>query len=259
LAETEKKLGSSLQREPFDQTVVRWASQELKHSHIGDYPQQQRGLNYIGASLPVGQITPKQMLRLADLIDAHGSGEIRLTVWQNFIIPNILDAFVPTVKKALEKMGLPARQSNLSSGVVACTGNTYCKFAQSNTKGHALELIKTLEKRIELDQPVNIHITGCPNSCAQHYIGDLGCLGTKARINGESVDAYHIFVGGGFGHYREIGRQIFTALSASELVPTIERILRVYLARRNGRGESFQEFTRRYDLRELQEIFTPHP
>jgi ferredoxin-nitrite reductase len=259
LAETEKKLGSSLQREPFDQTVVRWASQELKHSHIGDYPQQQRGLNYIGASLPIGQITPKQMLRLADLIDAHGSGEIRLTVWQNFIIPNVLDAFVPTVKKALEKMGLPARRSNLSSGVVACTGNSYCKFAQSNTKGHALELIEALEKRIELDQPVNIHITGCPNSCAQHYIGDIGCLGTKARINGESVDAYHIFVGGGFGHHREIGRQIFTALSASELVPTIERILRVYLARRNGRGESFQEFTRRYDLRELQEIFTPHP
>jgi ferredoxin-nitrite reductase len=255
LAKIEEKLGFKLEREPYDSTKMRWASEELKHSHIGDYPQKQRGLNYIGATLPVGQITPRQMLRVADLIDAHGSGEIRLTVWQNFIIPNVPDSFVATVKKTLEKIGLPARQSNLSSGVVACTGNSYCKFAQANTKSHALELIKSLEKRIELDHPINIHITGCPNSCAQHYIGDIGCLGTKTRINGESVDAYHIFVGGGFGHYREIGRQIFTGVSANELAPTLERILRAYLKVRQGR-ESFQEFTTRHDLRALQEIFS---
>jgi ferredoxin-nitrite reductase len=255
LNEIEKVLGFKLPRSPLQPAALRWASQELKHSHIGDFPQKQRGLNYIGASLPVGQITPKQLLRLADLSDAHGSGEIRLTVWQNFIIPNVPDSFVPTVKRALEKLGLPAQQSNVSSGVVACTGNSYCKFAQSDTKKHALEAIKSLEKKIELDQPVNIHITGCPNSCAQHYIGDIGCLGTKVRINGESVDGYHIFVGGGFGHHREIGRQVFTGVTAGELAPTLEKILKAYLSHRRGR-ETFQEFTKRHQLGELQEMFT---
>jgi len=140
------------------------------------------GRDYIGVAVPVGNITPKQMLRLADLSDNYGSGEVRLSVWQNLIIPNIPDPFVETVKKALVKMGLHWEQSNLRSGLVACTGNSYCKFASSNTKSHALELADYLEKRVDLDQPINIHLTGCPNSCAQHYMGDIGLLGAKVLV-----------------------------------------------------------------------------
>jgi len=195
----EEKLGKKLTRAPYNAAEMRWASQELSHSHVGDFPQKQPGFNYVGATCPVGQITPKQMLRLADLADAHGAGEVRLTVWQSFIIPNVPDESVPTLKAALEKAGFATQQSNIASGIIACTGNSYCKFAQANTKGHALDVLKQLEKRITLDQPVNIHITGCPNSCAQHYMGDIGCLGTKTKIGSESMDAYHVFVGGGFG------------------------------------------------------------
>src|SRR5207247_2133835 len=191
----------------YDPAQMRWAGHELPHAHIGGFPQKQRGLNYVGVALPVGQITPRQMLRVADLADSYGSGEIRLSVWQNFIIPNVPDAFVPALTRALERTGFSTRQSNIASGVVACTGNRYCKYAQSDTKGHALELTKWLEKRLELDQPVNIHLTGCPNSCAQHYMGDIGCLGTKTLMGGESADAYHVFVGGGFGKYQAVGRQ----------------------------------------------------
>ena len=198
LALVEKQLGAPLRHAAVDATQLRWASQELAHSHVGDFPQKQSGLNYVGATCPVGQITPKQMLRLAELADLYGSGEIRLTVWQNFIIPNVSTAFVPTLKRALEKAGFGTKQSNIASGVIACTGNSYCKYAQANTKGHALALIKHLEKRLELDQPVNIHVTGCPNSCAQHYMGDIGLLGTKSG----GADAYHVFVGGGFGSIR---------------------------------------------------------
>ena len=251
LALVEKKLGKELRRAPYDVAQMRWASHELPHSHIGDFPQKQRGFNYVGATCPVGQITPKQMLRLAELADLYGSGEIRLTVWQNFIIPNVPDAFVPTLKCALEKAGFATKQSNIASGVIACTGSSYCKFAQSNTKGHALELTKHLEKKIRLDQPVNIHVTGCPNSCAQHYMGDIGCLGTKVR--GE--DGYHVFVGGGFGKNQAVGRQVFSGVSATELPLTLEKMLRVYLNKREGR-ESFQRFTMRHDLNALQVMFT---
>ena len=254
LAEVEKKLGNSLRRVPYDAAQLRWAGQELPHSHIGDFPQKQRGMNYVGVALPAGQITPKQMLRVADLAESYGSGEIRLTVWQNFIIPNVSDAFVPTLKRALEKNGLGTKQSNVASGVIACTGNSYCKYAQSNTKGHALELTKYLEGRIELDQPVNIHLTGCPNSCAQHYMGDIGCLGTKTKIGGESVDGYHVFVGGGFGKHQAVGRQVFAGVTATELPRTVERMLRAYLRCRQGR-ETFQQFTSGLDVGRLQEMF----
>src|SRR5207253_1658150 len=147
----EKQLGASLRRAPYDLAQLRWASQELPHSHIGDFPQKQRGLNYVGVALPVGQITPKQMLRIAELADSYGSGEIRLTVWQNFIIPNVPDQYVATIKRALEKVGFATAQSKIAGGVIACTGNRFCKFAQSDTKGHALDLIKWLDKRVTLD------------------------------------------------------------------------------------------------------------
>ncbi len=247
----EKKLGTQLRRAPYDAVQMRWASHELPHSHVGDFPQKQRGLNYVGATCPVGQITPKQMLRLAELADLYGSSEVRLTVWQNFIIPNVPDAFVPTLKKALEKAGFATKQSHIASGVIACTGNSYCKFAQSNTKGHALELTKYLEKRIELDQPLNIHVTGCPNSCAQHYMGDIGLLGTKVQ----GADGYHVFVGGGFGKHQAVGRQIFSGVTAAEIPRTLEKMLRVYLKKREGR-ESFQQFTVRHDLNTLQAFFS---
>lgn len=251
----EKKLGTTLRRAPYDLAQMRWASQELAHSHVGDYPQKQKGFSYVGATCPVGNITPKQMLRVAELAELYGNGEVRLTVWQNFIIPNVPDAFVPTLKKALDKAGLPTKQSNLASGVIACTGNSYCKFAQANTKGHALEVIKQLEKKIELDQPVNIHVTGCPNSCAQHYMGDIGCLGTKTKINGESQDAYHVFVGGGFAKNQAVGRQVFSGVTALELPGVIEKMLRTYLKHRTGKAETFQQFSTRHEVGKLQELF----
>jgi ferredoxin-nitrite reductase len=250
----EKKLGTTLRRAPYDLSQMRWASQELAHSHVGDFPQKQKGLNYVGAACPVGHLTPKQMLRLAELAELYGSGEVRLTVWENFIIPNVPDAFVPTLKRALEKTGLPAKQSNLASGVIACTGNAYCKYAQANTKASALALIKHLEKKLELDQPVNIHVTGCPNSCAQHYMGDIGLLGTKVR--GE--DGYHVFVGGGFGKNQAIGRQIFSGVTATEISTTIEKMLRMYLRNRAGK-ESFLQFSTRHDLNALQTFFSNEP
>jgi len=255
LALVEKKLGTTLRRAPYDLAQMRWASQELAHSHVGDFPQKQKGFSYVGATCPVGNITPKQMLRVAELAELYGNGEVRLTVWQNFIIPNVPDAFVPTLKKALDKAGLPTKQSNLASGVIACTGNSYCKFAQANTKGHALEVIKQLEKKLELDQPVNIHVTGCPNSCAQHYMGDIGCLGTKTKINGESLDAYHVFVGGGFAKNQAVGRQVFSGVTAQELPNIIEKMLRTYLKHRAGKAETFQQFSTRHEVGKLQEMF----
>lgn len=258
--ETEKLLGFKLLRAPLDaagQSALETAPlrTSVPHSHIGPFPQKQPGLTYIGVALPVGEITPKQLLRLCDLADNYASGELRLTVWQNIVIPNIPDAYVETVKKALVKMGLDWRQSNLRSGLVACTGNSYCKFAAANTKKHALELADYLEKRVQLDQPINIHLTGCPNSCAQHYIGDIGLLGASVKVAGETKEGYHVFVGGGFGDKKSIGRQIFQGVSVEQLKPTLEKILQAYLTHRAG-NESFGDFTTRHDLGALQSLFS---
>ena len=245
-----------LRRAPFDPARMRWASQDAARIPTSaTSPQKQRGLNYVGvgaACRPDHAQTNAATGRIWRTIMA--AGEVRLTVWQNFIIPNVSEAFVPTLKSAVGKNGPQHPAIQYCQRVVACTGNRYCKFANLTPKATPSNSPSWLEKRVELDQPVNIHLTGCPNSCAQHYIGDIGCLGTKARGAGASADAYHVFVGGGFGKNQTLGRQIFTAVSAAELPRTLERILRAYLKNRQGR-ESFQQFSTRHEVGRLQEMF----
>lgn len=254
LVEAEKHLKFKLTRLAPDAAIQ--AKREFSqqgHSHIGTFPQKQDGLVYVGASVPVGQLTPKQLERIADLADSYGSGEVRLTVWQNFIIPNVKAAYAATLAKSLKKLGLPCEQSNLRSGFVACTGNKYCKFAASDTKGHAIAMMEYLDKRVKLDKPVNIHFTGCAHSCAQHFMGDIGLLGAKVRS--ESGEGYHITVGGGFGDNRKIGRQIFSGVAFESLGTTLEGMLKNYLAKRMG-DESFHAFCNRHTVGQLQEVFS---
>jgi ferredoxin-nitrite reductase len=251
LAETEKLLGRQLRKAPLDPSVLEYPGQSLPHSHIGVHRQRQPGLNFVGVEVPVGHITPNQVMRVAELADLYGAGEVRLTVWQNFIIPNVADAFVQTLRKALRRIGFATEQTPLRSGLVACTGNSYCKYAQANTKAHALALADYLEKKLTLDLPLNVHLTGCPHSCAQHYMGDIGLLATKVR----GCEAYHVFVGGGFGANQAVGRQVFSGIEFEELKQTLEKMLKGYLRHREP-GEPFQKFTQRHDLNTLQAIFS---
>lgn len=253
LAEAEKHLNFKLIRlaEDAGGQEPRSFSQQ-GHSHVGIHPQKQAGLFYLGAHVPVGQLTDWQLERLADISDNYGSGELRLTVWQNVIVPNVKEAFVGSAAKALRKAGFSTEESALKNGFIACTGNRYCKFAATDTKGHAITVMNALEKRLTLDQPVNIHFTGCAHSCAQHFMGDIGLLGTKVKT--ESGEGYHITVGGGFGENRKVGRQIFSGVPAESVTEVLEAMLRGFLAARQE-GESFHAFCNRHALGQLQEVF----
>jgi ferredoxin-nitrite reductase len=257
LKECETTLGLTFPRlavgSPCEQMPVR---PSVAHPHVGVHPQKQAGLYSIGASVPVGQMTSRQLKAVAELSENYGTGDVRLTVWQNLVLANIPEAYVDTVCKRLKKIGFDTRQSNLRSGFVACTGNRYCKFSSTDTKGHALELMDYLEKKVSLDQPVNIHLTGCAHSCAQHYMGDIGLLGAKVKTPaGESTEGYHVILGGGFGINQKVGRQIFTGVSFEELKQQLATILGTYVQRREG-NESFQQFCGRHEIGRLQEMFT---
>ncbi len=257
LEDCEALLGFKLTRLPAQTTFQEKARHPAStHPHVGVFPQKQLGLYYIGASVPVGQITAKQLKSIAEIAENYGSGDVRLTVWQNFLIPNVPEGFVETVCKRLNRLGFHTIPSPVRSGVIACTGNKYCKYSATDTKGHALELAEYLEKRVKLDQPVNIHFTGCPHSCAQHYMGDIGLLGAKVKVNGESMEGYHVCLGGGFGNHQHVGRQIFTGIVFEELKSLIEKILKVYLTHRQE-SEAFQTFCNRHEIGKLQELFSP--
>jgi ferredoxin-nitrite reductase len=252
----EERLGRKLTRAPAEAIAPRPAFDRL--AHIGVHQQKQAGLNWIGVVLPVGKLTGDQMRGLARIARDLGDGEVRLTVWQNLLIPGVRDVNVALACAAIEKLGLAVKASQIRAGLVACTGNTGCKFAASNTKAHAAAIGDWCEARVSIDTPLNIHLTGCHHSCAQHYVSDIGLLAAKVSVGGgdDTVEGYHLFAGGGFGPQAEIGQEVYRDVRAEDAPKTIEKLLKAYLAHRTSPEEPFLAFARRHDgatLRKLAE------
>lgn len=251
LEETQKKLAFPLVRLPLAHCEPRRTYR--KHGWVGVARQTQPGLNSIGIGVPVGRMTPKQMRQLADLALNFGKGELRLTVWENIILPHIPDAFVTTVSRSIQRLGYFTDPVATTSGIIACTGSFGCKYGNADTKAHASNLAKVLGKtQLDLEQPVNIHFTGCPNSCAQHYCGDVGLVGAKLS---DGAEGYHIVIGGGMGDEQGIAREIFRGVRVDEINPIIGKILRTYSSVRQS-GETFVQWSRRHSAGQLQEMLS---
>jgi len=149
-------------------------------------------------------------------------------------------------------MGLHHEASLATGGIIACTGSWGCKYASADTKAHALDLIKRLPSRIEIDQPVNIHLTGCAHSCAQHYCGDIGFISTKLP---DGTEGYHMVLGGGMDQEQGVAREIFKGVRVTELLDVVVRVLGAWKTHRS-RGETFVQWTRRHEVKQLQELLS---
>jgi ferredoxin-nitrite reductase len=243
----EEKLGRPLTRVQAEALEPRPAFDRT--AHIGVHAQKQAGLNWIGVVLPVGKLTVAQMHGLAGIARELGDGELRLTVWQNLLISGVPSERIGDAVRAIEALGLSTSTNSIRAGLVACTGNIGCKFAASDTKRHAEEIARWCEERVALDGPINIHLTGCHHSCAQHYVGDIGLLACKVQETEESeqIEGYHVLVGGGFGPDATLAREIFRDVKATDAPAIIERLLKAYLAGRTSKDETFLAFMRRHD------------
>jgi ferredoxin-nitrite reductase len=254
----EEKLGGKLTRAVPGALAERPAFSRT--AHIGVHAQKQDGLHWIGVAVPVGRMTVAQMRGLAEIARDMGDGDIRLTVWQNLLISGVAAANLKAAQDKIEALGLAIEANAIRAGLVACTGNTGCKFAASDTKRHAEEIARWCEARVPLDTPVNIHLTGCHHSCAQHFVSEIGLLACKVQENKESednedadpVEGYHVLIGGGFGPYAALGREIYRDVKAQDAPQTIERILKAYLAHRASKDESFIGFARRHEIDALK-------
>jgi ferredoxin-nitrite reductase len=251
LAAMEEKLGRKLARAPAEAIAPRPAFDRT--AHIGVHAQKQPGLNWIGVALPVGKLTVAQMRGLATVARDVGDGDIRLTVWQNLLISGVPDARVAATQDAIAALGLSTEASPVRAGLVACTGNTGCKFALSDTKGHAEAIAAWCEPRVTLDQPVNIHLTGCHHSCAQHFISEIGLLAAKVELGeSDAVEGYHVHIGGSFGPDAVLGREIYRDVKAEDAPATVERMLKAYMTHRASPAETFLAFANRHDLDALK-------
>lgn len=231
----------------------------VHRDHLGVIPQKHAGLFSVGASVLRGRITPAQLNVVADLADRYADGHLRNTAMQNLLLINIPEAHVRAVVSALNAVGLPVESSAFARGTVACTGSEFCKLALTETKSFARWLTEQLEDRFpNYQEHLRLHITGCPNSCGQHWIADIGIEGKKVKLDGKMVDAYYFCVGGSVGQIASIARPVGYRCAAEDVPDAITRLLEFFHAERHP-GERLQHFLARQTTPHLKNILAGGP
>ncbi len=246
--ELERRIGFHLDpAEPEDPPA------DVYRDHVGIHAQKQPGYCYVGSAVLRGRITPKQMSAAADLAERFANGELRTTNMQNLLIANVPSLCAEELAKELGAIGLPVEGSPFFRGAIACSGSEFCKLAITETKSFSRWLVEELEERLPgFDQHLKLHVTGCPNSCGQHWIADIGIEGKKLKVNGQMQDAYYFCLGGALGGDQSIARPVGYRCLATEVPEAIERLLRTYLADR-GTGENLRQFFARHSDTELRD------
>jgi sulfite reductase (ferredoxin) len=254
LAAIESKLGYKL-----DPAAPEQLPASIHRDHLGVIPQKQPGLFTIGANVIRGRITPAQIRVAADLAEHHGDGHLRATPMQNLLLINIPESRVTSVVQELVANGLPVETNAFVRGTVACTGSEFCKLALTETKSYARWLTEQLDERFPgYQEDVKLHITGCPNSCGQHWIADIGIEGKKIKQDGKMVDAYYFCVGGSVGQFASIARPVGYRCAADEVPNAITRLLAHFHAHRHT-AEPLQKFLARHATEQLRVILSGQP
>jgi sulfite reductase (ferredoxin) len=228
------------------------APADVFRDHAGIHPQKQDGLCYVGASVLRGRITPEQMRVAADLAERFGSGELRATTMQNLVIINVPKASTEILARELEAAGLRIAGSPFWRGAIACTGTEFCKLAITETKGFTRWLVDELEGRVPgFDQQLKLNVTGCTNSCGQHWIADIGLEGKKIKQGKEAADAYYFSLGGAVGAHQRLARPVGYRCAATDVPDAIARLLKTYVAQRNE-NENLRAYFARFSDEELR-------
>ncbi|MGW5702019.1 nitrite/sulfite reductase [Amycolatopsis japonica] len=225
--------------------------------HVGVHPQID-GRFYVGAAPVAGRVSGSTLLAVAKAAERAGSNRVRLTPHQKLVVLDVPEAEVNGLKSELADLGLQTEPSPWRRGIMACTGLEFCKLAIVETKARAIELVTDLEKRLadiqaEIENPVTVHLNGCPNSCARVQTADIGLKGQIVTDeDGKQVEGFQVHLGGGLGLDAGFGRKLRGhKVTAAELTAYVERVVRAYLAGREP-GERFAQWVLRADEGVLQ-------
>ena len=224
--------------------------------HIGVH-RQRDGRYYVGVAPVAGRVTGAVLGRTADVVEAHGSGRVRLTPYQKLLVLDVDRSKVDSLVAGLREIGLDATPSVWRRGTMACTGIEYCKLAIVETKALAIRVVAHLEERLrDLDADITINVNGCPNACARTQIADIGLKGQLVPgPDGALVEGFQIHLGGGLtyatGQSAGFGRKVRGLKTTAEELPGyVERLARRYLAGRTT-GEAFAQWVARAEEAEL--------
>ncbi|MDQ2798488.1 MAG: nitrite/sulfite reductase, partial [Armatimonadota bacterium] len=228
-------------------------SDETYRDHLGVNAQKQPGLNWIGLCILSGRITDEDMRRTCDVADKYGDGEIRLTNVQNILIPHIATEDLPGAQADLAAAGFEWDVPSIRRGAITCTGIEFCNLAITETKLRIKEVVGHLEQVTPnpYERGLKINMNGCPNSCAQHHVGDIGLQGCLARLDdGSQVEAFDIHLGGDIGATPSFTRAIHRKVPAEKVKYALANVIARFKETREG-SERFAQWAHRHTNEEL--------
>jgi sulfite reductase (ferredoxin) len=238
----------------LDSAAEEHAPDDVYRDHVGIHAQKQPGLSYVGAVVLRGRLTADQMQASANLAERYAGGELRSTGMQNLLIVNVPTINADDLAKGLDAIGFQVNGSSFARGTVACSGTEFCKLAITETKSFSRWLVEELEERLPgFDQHLKLHVTGCPNSCGQHWIADVGIEGKKIKVDDRLLDAYYFCVGGALGLHQSTARPVGYRCLATDVPEALERLLGRYLDEREP-GENLRRFFARHSDTQIREF-----
>jgi sulfite reductase beta subunit-like hemoprotein len=249
----EAELRSRLSFTPEE--AVEWADPlRVFRDHVGVHPQRQEGYSYVGAAILTGRMNDAQVYEIARLAEEYGDGTVRTTNQQNLVFSNVLNENVAALVEALAAVGIYTQASAIRRAAVACTGNEFCNLALTETKNLLIDIVQHLDRTVVIDEPIRINLNGCPNSCGQHHIGDIGLQGCLVKMGpGETVDGYDVSLGGRLGRDSKFVRPIWRKVPATNVKFAIENLLNGYQEVKEP-DEDFSTFVDRHSDEELANL-----
>ena len=189
--------------------------------------QKQEGMSYVGCCVPAGRMLPADMRMAAEVARRYGDGTCRMTCEQNLVFPHIPNARVEECLADPFFARFSTAPGMLTGGLVSCTGSQFCGLALIETKQRAMAICEKLEEQVDLPKQVRIHWTGCPNSCGQAQVGDIGLMGAPAKLDGKAVEGVKILLGGKIGQNPELAKDFEKGIPCEEeyLIPKLKEIL----------------------------------
>ena len=230
--------------------------------HIGIHEQKQAGLYFVGICFAGGRVRGNQFRKIAELsrkYAAPGQDRTAATNKQNLILLNIPEKNLEAIKAELDANQLVWNPTNFRSGCVSCTGIEFCNLAIAETKNRMITLVGQLEEECKgYHDKIRIHFSGCPSSCGQHQIADIGFRGGLTKINGVSTECFDMFIGGKLGANARFNELIKNKIPSTEIHKTVGKLLRFFEAKRQP-GELFADFAKRLPKEEIKQALEPAP
>jgi len=239
--------------EPAGEELTR----RYRGDHVGVHAERRPGHSYVGCSVPVGRLSGLDLAEAGRLAEEYGDGEVRLATDQNFVLTGVPDERLEDLLRETLLLRYTPFPAPFERGVVACTGSEFCRFAVVETKARAVQWARELDRRFAgrlgggaglRDRPhdaiVRMHFSGCPASCAQPQIGDIGFRGETAHVGDEIVEGVDIGLGGSLGTDAAFGDWVAGAVPVEDVPAAIGRVVERYLDERQPL-ERFHEWARR--------------